>query len=189
MKKGTLITSRVTFGDTIEVRKPLPGWVKTPELYMPSRTPSSAMTLQQARRGLCHKSGGKLDACRECPSPCPMGKRCMELVDSGEAWDAPSVAMPEKPVKPAVVKPTGAKPKVKERAAKRGMDGFADRLRTAFESQGISQSELARRIGSKQSSVSCWLKAGAIPPVPIVADICRALDISADWLLGLEVDG
>lgn len=183
MKKGTLITSRGTFGDTIEVRKPLPGWVKTPELYMPSRTPSSAMTLQQARRGLCHKSGGNLDACRVCPSPCPMGKRCMELVDQGETLQAPSVAIPEKPAKP----PEPKKPKVKARAAKRGMDGFADRLRTAFENKGISQSELARRIGSKQSSVSCWLKTGAIPPVPIVADICRTLEISADWLLGLEV--
>lgn len=186
MKKGTLITSRVTFGGTIEVRKPLPGWVKTPELYMPSRTPSSAMTLQQARRGLCHKSGGNLDACRVCPSPCPMGKRCMELVDNGESWEASPVTRPEKPVKP--VKPAKEeKPKVKARAAKRGMDGFADRLRTAFENKGISQSELARRIGSKQSSVSCWLKTGAIPPVPIVADICRTLEISADWLLGLEV--
>lgn len=38
----------------------VPDWVKTPELYMPSRRKANEMTVAQLKRGLCYKSGGGL---------------------------------------------------------------------------------------------------------------------------------
>lgn len=85
MRKGDKLTNRVVYGDTVEIRKPLPWWVRTPALYMPNLRPASEMTLEQARRGLCAKSRGKIDVCRKCPAPCGMGKRCMELTGGTKA--------------------------------------------------------------------------------------------------------
>lgn len=81
MKKGNDILALVVYGETLYSHKPLPDWVRTPEMYMPVRQTSDQMTLLQAKRGLCHKSGGSIDVCRQCPAPCPMGKRCMELTE------------------------------------------------------------------------------------------------------------
>lgn len=79
MKKGNDILARVMYGDVTYTHKPMPDWVRTPSIYMPSRQSSAQMTLLQAKRGLCHKSCGDIAVCRKFPAPCPMGKRCMEL--------------------------------------------------------------------------------------------------------------
>lgn len=53
----------------------------TPSMYMPYKVPAERMTLEQARRGLCPRINGNVSLCRQCPAPCPMGKRCMELTE------------------------------------------------------------------------------------------------------------
>jgi len=67
---------------------------------------------------------------------------------------------------------------------------FAARLREAMGAKGWNQTELGKRVGLSQSSVSDMLglqkKAPALPNARTLSDLCRELRVSADWLLGLS---
>lgn len=60
------------------------------------------------------------------------------------------------------------------------------RLKRALTAKNISQRELGRRIGATQASVSHYVNGKRLPGPVAVFKICRELDISADWLLGLK---
>lgn len=60
------------------------------------------------------------------------------------------------------------------------------RLKRALTAKGISQRELGRRIGATQASVSHYVKGKRLPGTVVLYKICRELDVSADWLLGLK---
>lgn len=51
----------------------IPGWVRTPSLYVPTNKPVKEWTDEELRRGLCPKSGGRVEACRVCKSKCLFG--------------------------------------------------------------------------------------------------------------------
>lgn len=57
-----------------------PVWVKTPECYVPTKKPIKDWTDEELRRGLCPKSGGRVEACRECKSVCLYGFAMMGRV-------------------------------------------------------------------------------------------------------------
>lgn len=59
---------------------------------------------------------------------------------------------------------------------------LAARLRTALEAAGISQNELARRIGADRGTVSRWLSGETSPSFTMVKRIAKELAISADFL-------
>lgn len=63
---------------------------------------------------------------------------------------------------------------------------FGDRLRIAREQIGLNQSELAKHIGVQAAAISKYEKGNTLPNVETLAKICNFLDVSADWLLGLE---
>ena len=65
-------------------------------------------------------------------------------------------------------------------------DLLGDRIRTARARYGMSQAELARRIGVSKTTMS-QIELGKTPdPGALkVQAICRVLRISADYLLGL----
>ncbi|MEM9473662.1 MAG: helix-turn-helix transcriptional regulator [Pseudomonadota bacterium] len=65
---------------------------------------------------------------------------------------------------------------------------FRRRLARAIEESGVNQSALARTVGVDRSTVSQLLTGtGArLPNAQVVAECAAALDISADWLLGLS---
>ena len=65
---------------------------------------------------------------------------------------------------------------------------FRQRLATAMERRGLSQSALARQIGVDRSTVSQLLSdAGArLPNAQVVGECAAALGVSADWLLSLS---
>ena len=52
--------------------------------------------------------------------------------------------------------------------------------------QGISQGELAQLVGVTQDSISLWELGKRLPDTKYIALICEALNISADYLLGLS---
>ena len=64
---------------------------------------------------------------------------------------------------------------------------FRDRLTQAMAEKSISQSALARAVGVDRSTISQLLTgSGArLPNAQVVAECATALDVSADWLLGL----
>ena len=63
--------------------------------------------------------------------------------------------------------------------------GFIERLKSARLEVGFSQTGLARRIYVRRESVARWETGITIPTADNVALICKELDVSADWLLGL----
>ncbi len=50
----------------------------------------------------------------------------------------------------------------------------------------LNQSQFAKKIGVKPNQVSEWLSGKAKPGYDNLKAICKALDISADRLLGLD---
>lgn len=66
------------------------------------------------------------------------------------------------------------------------MNKFAERLRSILEYNNISQSSLARMIGLAQPTVNEYCNGKREPSFDILIKICKALDESADYLLGLE---
>ena len=63
---------------------------------------------------------------------------------------------------------------------------FIEILKELMIEFNLNQSELANKIGLKQSQISEWLKGKSKPGYDNIKTICIALDISADRLLGLD---
>jgi DNA-binding transcriptional regulator LsrR (DeoR family) len=54
---------------------------------------------------------------------------------------------------------------------------------------GMSQNQLAEALDISRSTVTGWLRYGKLPDAYMLAQICRELACSADWLLGLDTRG
>ena len=63
---------------------------------------------------------------------------------------------------------------------------FIDILKDIMIDFNLNQSQLANKVGLKQSQISEWLKGKNKPGYDNIKAICLALDISADRLLGLD---
>ena len=56
---------------------------RTEGMYFPKKKSLAAMTLEEARRGLCPRSGGDSRVCRsDCPAPCRIGRWVISLEDA-----------------------------------------------------------------------------------------------------------
>ena len=62
---------------------------------------------------------------------------------------------------------------------------YTERLLLAREKRGLTQKELSKMIGIKQQQYARYEKGINIMPITHLKDICVALDISADYILGL----
>lgn len=62
---------------------------------------------------------------------------------------------------------------------------FSERLKESLKANGLSQSELARKIGVSQDAVNSYCTGRIKPSVDVLIIICKTLDESADYLLGL----
>jgi|GEM_PF-2963946 transcriptional regulator with XRE-family HTH domain len=65
------------------------------------------------------------------------------------------------------------------------MDILSRRLRIAIRTKGISQLELAQKVGVSEKSISSYIHNKSTPRISILAKLAKALDTSVDWLLGL----
>lgn len=65
---------------------------------------------------------------------------------------------------------------------------FSEILKEILLENNFSQTQLAKRINVKPSQVSEWLKGKANPGYDTLKLIATCLDISTDYLLGLEDD-
>ncbi len=68
-------------------------------------------------------------------------------------------------------------------------EAVAQRLDDALAARGWSQRELAGQLGISGTAVSKWLSGGKFEAWLRLADVCRALGLSADELLGLREPG
>lgn len=63
------------------------------------------------------------------------------------------------------------------------MNNVGIRLGQALYNKGMSQKELAEIIGVNRATVSCWCSNGNWMSAKFLPGICKALNVSADWLL------
>ena len=63
---------------------------------------------------------------------------------------------------------------------------FGERLQQILKENKISQSELARRLKINQNEISRYCTGKRKPPIDILIDICKELNESSDYLLGLK---
>lgn len=66
---------------------------------------------------------------------------------------------------------------------------FSQQLNEAIKASCTTNAALARRIGASACSVAGWRRGKNMPDGYNIAAICRALGVSADWLLGLDAKG
>ena len=59
-------------------------------------------------------------------------------------------------------------------------------LREVLRTSGISQKEIAKRLGINPSTVSKYTRLDVYPALDTFAELCIILDVSADELLGLK---
>lgn len=64
-------------------------------------------------------------------------------------------------------------------------DGFGNRLRYALDSRGMKHKHLARITGLTAPTISAYVTGQRTPRADHIVVICKALHISADWLLGM----
>jgi transcriptional regulator with XRE-family HTH domain len=69
---------------------------------------------------------------------------------------------------------------------KQAPSDFGARLAQIRKARGVTQIELARAIGSTQRAISYYESETGHAPAPVIAQLAKALDVSADQLLGLQ---
>ena len=60
-----------------------------------------------------------------------------------------------------------------------------EKLKFALEMRGMTQKELANKAGLTEVSICRYVNGDRAPNAKTIIKICKALNISADWLLGL----
>lgn len=64
---------------------------------------------------------------------------------------------------------------------------IGNRIRKYREELGLSQTQLAERIGISNSRVSNWEQGINRPDADMLAEICKALNVSPSLLLGVQL--
>lgn len=66
------------------------------------------------------------------------------------------------------------------------VEATGKRIRLARQMRRMSQTELADRIGYSGKAVSAWETGVNAPTGDAIRELCRTLDVSADWLLDVK---
>ncbi len=60
------------------------------------------------------------------------------------------------------------------------------RLREIISQSRLSQKEIAKEIGVSPQTVSKYMKKDIFPSLDTLAKLCKLLDVSADYVLGID---
>ncbi|MBR2334064.1 MAG: helix-turn-helix transcriptional regulator [Clostridia bacterium] len=66
------------------------------------------------------------------------------------------------------------------------LQNIQKRLRSAIKESGIQQKEIAKQIGVSAQTVSKYMKADIFPALDTLAKLCVVIDVSADYILGID---
>lgn len=66
------------------------------------------------------------------------------------------------------------------------MNIFSIRLREARKELKLTQKDLATALNTTDDSIYSWENGRSQPSIEMIRLICKTLDVSADYLLGLE---
>ena len=65
------------------------------------------------------------------------------------------------------------------------LDNIRERLIEAIKQSGLSQTEIAKRLGIKQPTVGQYLSGRAMPALDTFANLCEILDLDPAYILCL----
>lgn len=65
-------------------------------------------------------------------------------------------------------------------------DTIGGRIQWLRRRKGLTQKEFAGMVFATTSAVSHWEHGKALPSGDLIISICKAFNVSADWLLGLK---
>ena len=60
-----------------------------------------------------------------------------------------------------------------------------ERIAEAIRKSGLSQTEIASRLGIKQTQISCYLHGKKLPALDTFANLCEVLDVDPAYILCL----
>ncbi len=60
------------------------------------------------------------------------------------------------------------------------------KIQEAIKQSGLTQTELARRLGVKQSQISCYVHGKKMPALDTFANLCAVLELDANDILCLD---
>ena len=66
------------------------------------------------------------------------------------------------------------------------MEIFKKRLKETVEEQGITAYKISKDLNISVSLVSYWINGTVLPGIEHFKKLCQYLDVSSDYLLGLE---
>ncbi len=66
------------------------------------------------------------------------------------------------------------------------MDIFATRLKEVRIENALTQKQLAHLINTTDDSIFSWEKGRSQPSIEMLRALCKALDVTAGYLIGLE---
>lgn len=69
------------------------------------------------------------------------------------------------------------------------MEGLGHRIKTELSRQGMTQRSLAQRLNVSEEAISRYIAGTRDPDSATLANIAAALNVTSDYLLGLEGDG
>ena len=88
--------------------------------------------------------------------------------------------MPEKPVNKGKSRING------KTNGKFGVDNLGGRIADLLKKSGLTQRELADKVGVTEVSMSRYISGDRTPKGPVIANIANALHTTSDYLLGTE---
>ena len=63
---------------------------------------------------------------------------------------------------------------------------FSERLVVELKSSTLTQKEIAEKLHIDAANITNWKKGTNIPSLEVFYQLCKILDVSADYLLGLS---
>ena len=63
---------------------------------------------------------------------------------------------------------------------------IADKIKLLREAKGMTQADLARKLGVTRSGVNAWEMGITVPSTLYVASLAELFEVSSDYLLGIE---
>lgn len=64
--------------------------------------------------------------------------------------------------------------------------GIGEKIAHILKVRGITQREFAKMIGLQEATLSRYINGTRTPNIQQIREICMALDVSADWLIGVK---